>query len=97
MQEIPWRWFNESGIIAGPVLHITCSHAIQLVEPATITTPISMQAETIDFTGFSSKNVRVLVNSDDESSDWKDITDQLPRPVDLTNAVVTFQVTHFTR
>jgi len=37
------------------------------------------------------------MNSDEESSQWTEITDQLPRPADLTNGVITFQVTHFTR
>ena len=96
MQEIPRQWFNDSGIIAGPVLHITCSPAIQLGEPATVTLPISLQTDTIDFAEFSSNNVRVLVNSEEETSDWKDITDQLPRPADFTNGVVTFQAAHFT-
>ncbi len=97
MQEIPRQWYDDTGIIVGPVLHITCSPAIRLVEPATITMPLSLQADQIDFAEYSSKNVRVLVNYDEESSDWKEITDQLPRPADLTSGVVTFQVTHFTR
>ncbi|XP_078368375.1 uncharacterized protein LOC144652233 isoform X3 [Oculina patagonica] len=97
VQEIPQQWYDDSGIIAGPVLHITCSPAIQLGEPATITIPISMQADKVVSAEFSSKNVRVLVNTDEESSDWKEITDQLPRPADLSNGVVTFQTTHFTR
>ena len=97
MQEIPQQWFDDSEIIVGPVLHITCSPAIQLGKPATITMPISLQADTIDFAEFSSENVRVLVNSDEETSDWKEITDQLPRQANLTNGVVTFQATHFTR
>ncbi len=56
-----------------------------------------MQADKVVSAEFSSKNVRVLVNTDEESSDWKEITDQLPRPADLSNGVVTFQTTHFTR
>ncbi len=59
--------------------------------------PISLRADKIVSAEFSSKNVRVLVNTDEETSDWKDITEQLPRPADLTNGVVTFQATHFTR
>ncbi|XP_078368668.1 uncharacterized protein LOC144652516 isoform X2 [Oculina patagonica] len=97
VQEIPRQWFDDSGITAGPVLHITCSPAIHLGEPATITMPLWLQTDKVDFAEYSSKNVRVLVNSDEESSDWNEITDQLPRPADLTNGVVTFQATHFTR
>lgn len=97
MQEIPRQWYDDSEIIAGPVLHITCSPAIQLGEPATITMPISMQAEKIVSAEFSSENVRVLENSDEESSDWREITDELPKPADLRNGLVTFQAKHFTR
>ena len=97
MQEIPQQWFDDSEIIAGPVLHVTCFPAIHLAEPAKITLPVSLQPDTIDFAEFSSKDVMLLFNSDEERSDWKEITDQLPRPADFTNGVVTFQATHFTR
>ncbi|XP_078368659.1 uncharacterized protein LOC144652510 isoform X2 [Oculina patagonica] len=97
VQEIPRQWYAHSGIIIGPVLHITCSPAIQLGEPATITMPISLRADKIVSAEFSSMNVKVLVNTDEETSDWKDITEQLPKPAELTNGVVTFQATHFTR
>lgn len=101
VQEIPRQWYEDGGVIVGPVLHITCSPEIQLLDPATITIPISLQDKN-EFTELSSGNVRVLVNSYEEdenetsqSADWEEITSQLPRPADLTNGVVTFQVTHF--
>lgn len=97
MQEIPHQWFDESEIIVGPVLHIACSHNFVLLEPATITIPISLQADKRKFSKFSSSNLKVLVKSDDEASDWKEITRQLRNTADLTNGVVTFQVTHFSK
>ena len=96
MQEIPRQWLDDSGVLVGPVVHITCSPVIQLFEPATITIPISLQADKNEFAEVTSGNVRVLVKSDEETSDWIEITGQLPTPADLTNGVVTFQVTHFT-
>jgi len=98
VQEIPQQWFDDSEII-GPILHITCSPAIQLVEPATITIPTSLQADKngCGEPSFESAHVRLLMNSDEETSHWTEITEQLPRPADLTNCVITFQATHFTR
>ena len=98
VQEIPQQWFDDHEII-GPVLHIACSPAIEFVEPAIITLPTSLQADENVRAEASFKNahVRLLMNSDEESSQWTEITDQLPRPADLTNGVITFQVTHLTR
>ena len=97
MQEIPHQWFEESEIIVGPILHITCSNNFELLEPATVTIPISLSADKREFSEFSSSNVKVLAKLDEEASDWKEITRQLPSPADLTNGVVTFQVTHFSK
>ena len=98
VQEIPQQWFDESEIIC-PVLHIACLPAIQLVKPAIITIPTSLQANKNDCGKPSFKNaqVRLLMNSDEETSHWTEITEQLPRPAHLTKGVITFQVTHFTR
>ena len=73
--------------------------AIQLVEPAIITIPTTLQANRNDCGKPSLKNahVRLLMNSDEETSHWTEITEQLSRPTDLTKGVITFQVTHFTR
>lgn len=97
VQEIPHQWFDDSEII-GPVLHIACSPAIQLVEPVTITIPTSLQADKNDCgkPSFKNPHVRLLMNSDEETSHWTEITEQLPRP-NLTNGMITFQATHFTR
>lgn len=97
VQEIPQQWFDDHEII-GPVLHIACSPAIELVEPAIITIPTSLQADKNVRAEFSFKNahVRLLMKSDEETSQWTEITDQLPRPADLNNGVITFQATHFT-
>lgn len=94
VQEIPRQWYDDSRIIIGPILHITCSPRIKLQEPATITVPISLNGNEIVSTEY--ENVKVLVKNDDETSDWEEITDQLPRPADFTNGVVTFQAKHFT-
>ena len=101
MHEIPRQWYEDSGVIVGPILHITCSPEMQLFQPATITLPFSLQ-DNIECSELSSGNVRVLVNSYEEDenetnprADWEDITSQLPRPADLTNGVVTFEVTRF--
>ena len=103
MQEIPQQWYKDSGVIVGPVLHITCSPEIQFFDPATITLPLSLQGND-EFAELSSGKVTVLVNTyeedeneSDQRAEWEEITSQLPRPADLTNGVVTFQVTHFSR
>ena len=98
VQEIPQEWFDESEIIC-PVLHIASSPAIHLVEPAIITIPTSLQANKNDCgkPSFKDAHVSLLMNSDEETSRWTEITEQLPRPAHLTKGVVTFQATHFTR
>ena len=97
VQEIPQQWFDESEIIC-PVLHIACSPAIQLEEPAIITIPTSLQEIKNRCRKPSIKNahVRLLMNSDEETSHWTEITEQLSRPAQLAKGVVTFQATHFT-
>ncbi|XP_022803161.1 uncharacterized protein LOC111340569 isoform X2 [Stylophora pistillata] len=97
VQEIPQEWLEESGVLAGPVLHITCSSAIQLLEPAEITLPMSLSANEEQYVDFSTCDIVVSANSDDGTTGWKDITKELPRPAELNDRVVTFQVRHFTR
>lgn len=97
VQEIPEEWLEESGVLAGPVLHITCSSAIQLLEPAEITLPMSLSANEEQYVDFSTRDIVVSANSDDGTTGWKDITKELPRPPELNDRVVTFQVRHFTR
>ena len=97
MQEIPHQWFEESETIVGPVLHIKCSHAVELLEPAIITIPISLQADKTEFSEFSSSNVKIFVKPDQEAADWKEVTRQLLSPADLTDGVVSFKVTHFSK
>lgn len=97
VQEIPQQWFDDNEMLAGPTLHIMCPDAIQLLMPATITLPMSLDADENQFAEFSSSNIVVLVSYDDSTSDWQEITTKLPRPVEFVNGVVTFQVTHFSR
>lgn len=97
VQEIPEEWLEESGVLVGPVLHIRCSSAIQLLEPAEITLPMSLRADAKQYEGLSTRDMVVSANADDGTTGWKDITKELPRPVELNDGVVTFQVTHFTR
>lgn len=101
MQEIPRQWYEDSGVIVGPILHITCSPEIRLLDPATITLPFSLE-DNNECAELSSGNLRVLLNSYEEDenetnprADWEDITSQLSRPAHLENGVVTFQVEHF--
>ena len=69
------------------------------MEPATISIPTSLQADknVCAEPSFKNAHVRLLMNSDEGTSHWTEITDQLPRPADLNNGVITFQATHFTR
>ncbi|XP_022806861.1 uncharacterized protein LOC111343925 isoform X2 [Stylophora pistillata] len=97
VQEIPEEWLEECGVLVGPVLHITCSSALQLLEPAEITLPLSLRADAKRYKDLSTRGIVVSANADDGITGWKDITKELPRPVKLNDGMVTFQVTHFTR
>ena len=82
-------------MVTGPVLHVTCPEFVQLVEPASITLPISLEAHENHFAEYSSSDVIVYLNSENEMSEWQEITEELPKPVVLMDGVVTFQVAHF--
>ena len=97
VQEISRHWLLDSEEFAGPVLHVTCSHSIQLLKPATITLPLTMKGDDNLSSSLSCIDVQVFENRDDGLSGWNEITKQLPGPAVLKNGVVTFQVTHFTR
>lgn len=97
VQEVPQQWYHDSDMVAGPVLHVTCPEFVQLFEPASITLPISLEAHENQFAEYSSCDVMVFSDCENEMSQWQEITEELPKPVELVNGVVKFQVAHFSR
>lgn len=79
------------------MIHISCSEEVKLLEPATITIPLTLREDSEELLDEKSSQVRVFfLDTKDASSGWADITGELAS-VDLKNGVVTFQVSHFSR
>ena len=84
-------------MLVGPVLHISCSHNVELLEPATITIPLTFFRGRRELAHLLSSQWRILHCSREKSEEWTESTDQLVMPPVLTDGIVTFQVTHFCR
>ena len=91
IQEPPSIDHKSVEMLVGPILHILCSHEVNLLEPARIKLPLEFF-----------KGKRELVHSGQWrvfhfQQEWADITDQLEMSVSLTDGIVTFKVKAFCR
>ena len=84
-------------MLAGPILHISCSHNVELSEPAKIRIPLTLFEGKRELTDLASGQWRILHCSKEKSQEWTENTDQLEMPPILTDGIVTFQVRHFSR
>ena len=84
-------------MLVGPVLHISSSHDVELLEPAKITIPLTFIQGNEDLANLRGGQWKILHYSKEESQEWTESTDQLVMPPILANGMVTFQVKHFCR
>ena len=84
-------------MLVGPVLHISSSHNVELLEPARITIPLTFFQGRGDLANTVSDQWRILHYSKEKLQEWTESTDQLVMPPVLANGIVTFQVKHFCR
>ena len=82
-------------MLAGPILHISCSHNVELLKPAKIKVPLTLFKGKRDMADLSSGQWKMLHYSKEKSKGWVETTDQLEMPPVLTDGIVTFQVKHF--
>ena len=84
-------------MLASPIVHISCSENVELVEPATIKVPLTLCEDKKGLaTVLSADHVRILhLTTKGRSPEWTEITDQLETKPVVTNGIVTFQVKHF--
>ena len=82
-------------MLVGPVLHISSSHSVKLLEPAKITIPLSFFEGKREVVDLPSGEWRILHHSREKSQEWTESMDQLVMPPVLTDGIVTFQVEHF--
>ena len=83
-------------MLVGPILHISCSHDVELLEPAKISVPLALFEGKRELADMHSGQWRILhCQSRQKSQEWTDITDQLEMSVALTDEIVTFQVKTF--
>ena len=77
----------------GPVLHISCSHGITLLEPAKINLPLALFKGDRELLDMHSGQWRIF----HFQQEWTDITDRLEMSVAITDGIVTFKVKTFCR
>ena len=92
VQEAP-NTDGRTGILLGPILHISCSHEMTLLEPAKIKLPFALFKGDKDLLDLRSGQWRIF----HFQQEWADITDQLEMSVALTDGTVTFKVKTFCR
>ena len=84
-------------MLVGPVLHISSSDNVELLEPAKITIPLTFFQGKRELEEPLSGEWKILHNSREKSQEWTESTVRLVmRPV-LAGGIVTFQVKHFCR
>ena len=84
-------------MLAGPILHISCSHNVELLKPAKIRIPLTLFEGKKELADLPSGQWRLLHHSKENSQEWAESTDQLEMLPVLTDGIVTFQVKHFCR
>ncbi|KAL9961847.1 hypothetical protein ACROYT_G030874 [Oculina patagonica] len=97
VQEPPSLDRDKERMLVGPILHISCSHDVELLEPAKLKVPLAFFEGKRELADLSSGQWRILHYSREKSQEWAECTDQLEMPPVLIDGIVTFQVKHFCR
>ena len=86
-------------MLAGPVLHISCSQNVELLEPGTIKVPLTLREDKRALaTDLSTGYIRVLhLTTKGRSPEWTEITQELETEAVVNTGIVTLQVKHFCR
>ena len=84
-------------MLVGPVLHISSSDNVELMEPAKITIPLTFFKGKRELEDLLSGEWKILHNLREKSQEWTENTVQLVMPPVLKDGIVTFQVKHFCR
>ena len=84
-------------MLVGPVLHISSSYNVELLDPAKIRIPLTFFQGGEDLVNLLCGQWRILHHSREKSQEWTETTDQLVMPPVLADGVLTFQVNHFCR
>lgn len=97
VQELPSIVHNGHGMLVGPILHISSSDNVELLEPAKITIPLDFFQGNRELENVLSGEWKILHNSREKSQEWTESTVKLVMPPVHTDGVMTFQVKHFCR
>ena len=84
-------------MLVGPVIHISSSHNVELLEPAKITIPLTFFQGERRLEDLLSGEWKILHNSREKSHEWIDSTDLLVMTPVFADGIVTFQVKQFCR
>ena len=96
MQEVPREEFEANEILIGPILRIVCHKPIEFLKPVTITLPVSLGDARHDSPDPTACRVRILfLSSDGEQKEWREITEDLKKPVTFDGTTVKFEVERF--
>ena len=97
VQEIPCNdTVLKELVVAGPILHISPSEPVQLLAPTRLTIPVSLREDITKFPDYSATDIRIFCRtSEEDESEWNEVTEQLKNKAVLKNGTVTFTVNHF--
>nr|XP_058941441.1 uncharacterized protein LOC131769742 [Pocillopora verrucosa] len=97
VQEIPCNdTVLKELVVAGPILHISPSEPVQLLAPTRLTIPVSLREDIPKFPDYSATDIRIFCRtSEEDESEWNEVTEQLENKAVLKNGTVTFTVNHF--
>jgi len=84
-------------MLVGPILHISSSHTVELLQPAKITIPVTFFQGSGDFANLLGGQWKIFHYTKEKSQEWTESTDQLVIPPVLADGILTFQVKHFCR
>ena len=95
-QEAPSIDQTVEALILSPILNISCSHDVQLSEPAKIRVPLTLSDGGIEPMDLYAGQLKIRhFNSSEKSQESTDITDDLDMLAVLKDRKVTFEVKNF--
>ncbi|XP_044180867.1 LOW QUALITY PROTEIN: uncharacterized protein LOC122962029 [Acropora millepora] len=96
LQEVSQRQFRQMQVLAGPILRITSSKAVDFLKPVAVQLPLSLSEPHRTDIDMSLARVRILFkDSSSEKQEWVEITDKLETLPRFNGNTISFAISHF--
>ncbi|XP_074606327.1 uncharacterized protein LOC141859379 [Acropora palmata] len=96
LQEVSQRQFRQMQILAGAILRITSSKAVDFLKPVTVQLPLSLSEPQRKDIDMSVARVRILFKESSlEKQEWIEITDKLETLPRFNGNTISFTISHF--